>query len=98
MEEDVFLAADLADFGDGLDDSDFVVGGHDADEDGRVVDGAAQFFEIYESVGAYGQVSDATAGVFEPVAGVENGFVLRDLGDDVVAALAVGLGDALERE
>ena len=46
----------------------------------------------------HGQVGDAEALLLELLAGVEDGLVLGDLGDDVVAALAVHLGDALDGE
>ncbi len=71
---------------------------HDADEDGLVVDGALEVFDVDEAVGLHGQIGDAVAGFFEALAGVEDGLVLGDLGDDVVAALTVHLGDALDGE
>ena len=98
VEDDALLVADLADLADGLQDADFVVGGHDGDEDGLVVDGALQVFDIDEAVSLYRQIGDAIAVLFEALAGVEDGLVLGDLGDDVVAALAVHLGDALDGE
>ncbi len=98
VEDDALLVAELADLGDGLDDADLVVRVHDADEDGLVVHGALQVFDVDEAVGLHGQVGDAVAGLFEALAGVERGLVLGDLGDDVVAALAVHLGDALDGE
>ena len=61
-------------------------------------DGALEVFEVDEAVGLDGQVGDAVARLFELLAGVEHGLVLGDLGDDVVAALAVHLGDALDGE
>ena len=87
---------------DGLDDADFVVGVHDGDEDGLVGafgdDGALEVVEVDEAVGLDGQVGDDVAHLLELLAGVEDGLVLGDLGDDVVAALAVHLGDALDGE
>ena len=44
------------------------------------------------------QVGDAVAVLLEPLAGVEDRLVLGDARDDVVALLAVHLGDALDRE
>ncbi len=63
-----------------------------------VVDGALEVFDVDQAVGLHGQVGDAVAILLELLAGVEHGLVLGDLGDDVVAALAVHLGDALDGE
>ncbi len=89
---------DLADLADGLQHADFVVSGHDGDEDGLVVNGALEVFEIDETVCLYGQIGDAVAVFLEALTGVEHGLVLSDLGDDVVAALAIHLRDALDGE
>ena len=98
VEEDVALVAEFADLADGLDDADLVVGVHDADEDGVVVHGALEVFDVDQAVSLHGQIGDAVAVLLEALAGVEHGLVLGDLGDDVVAALAVHLGDALDGE
>ena len=72
------------------------------DEDGLVGafgdDGALELVEVDEAVGLHGQIGDVVALLLELLAGVEDGLVLGDLGDDVVAALAVHLGDALDGE
>ena len=68
------------------------------DEDGLVVHGALQVFEVDEAVGLHRQIGHAVAVLLQPLAGVEHGLVLGHLGDDVVAALAVHLGDALDGE
>ena len=86
----------LADLADGLEHADLVVGGHDGDQDGLVVDGPLQVFEIDEAVGLHRQVGDAVAVLLQALAGVQHGLVLGDLGDDVVAALAVHLRNALD--
>src|SRR6185437_12026925 len=51
MEDNSLFMAELADFSGGLDDADLVVCGHDGDEDGLFIDGAAEIFEIDESFG-----------------------------------------------
>ena len=96
VEDDALLMAELADFADGLQHADLVVGGHDGDQDGLVVHGALQVFEIDQAVGLHRQIGDAVAVLFQALAGVQHGLVLGDLGDDVVAALAVHLRDALD--
>jgi hypothetical protein len=102
VEEDALLVAEFADGLDGLDHADFVVGVHDGDEDGLVGafgdNGALEVFDVDEAVGEDWQVGDAVAGLLETLAGVEGCLVLGDLGDDVVAALFVHLGSALDGE
>src|SRR6202044_2188643 len=102
VKEDALLVAELADGLDGLDDADFVVGVHDRDQDGLVGafgdDGALEVFEVDEAVGENREIRYAEAGFLKALAGVEGSLVLGDLGDDVVAALLVHLGDTLDGE
>src|ERR1700678_1528294 len=98
VEDYAFFVAELADFGYRLDGADLVVGKHDGDQDGLVVNGPTQVFHVDEAVGLYRQIGDAVAVFFKALAGVEDGLVLGDLGDDMVAALLVHLGDALDGE
>ena len=57
-----------------------------------------QLVEADAAVLLHRQVGDAVAVLLEPLAGVDDRLVLGDRGDDVVALLAVHLGDALDRE
>ncbi len=98
VEDHAALATELADLGDGLQHADLVVGGHDRDQDGLVVHGALQVVEIDQAVFLHRQVGDAVAVLLQALAGVEHGLVLGDRGDDVIALLAVHLGDALDGE
>ena len=98
VEDESLLMAQLADLGDRLDHADLVVGEHDADQDGLVVDGRLELVHGDEAVGLGLQVGDAVALLLKLLAGVEHGLVLGGLGDDVVAALLVHLGDALDGE
>ena len=50
VENHAALVAELADLGDGLHHADFVVRRHDRDQDGLVVHGALQFFQIDQAV------------------------------------------------
>ena len=61
-----------------------------------VVHGALQVFEIDQPVGLHRQIGHAIAVLLKPLAGVEHRLVLGHLGDDVVAALAIHLRDALD--
>src|SRR5580700_404911 len=92
------LATELADFRNGLHYSDFVIRGHNADQDGFVIHGALQFLEINQTVFLYGKISNAIAVLFQALAGVEHGLVLGDRSDDVVALFAVHLGHAFDGE
>ena len=53
---------------------------------------------LIEPVLLHRQIGDAIAFFFEPLAGVDHRLVLGDAGDDVIALLAIHLGDALDRE
>ncbi len=46
----------------------------------------------------YGEIGHFVAVLLQALTGIENGFVLGDLGDDVVALLAVHFGGAFERQ
>ena len=96
VEDHVALVADLANLGDRLNYADLVVRKHDGDQDGLVVDGPLQVFEVDQAVRLHRQIGDAIAILFQPLAGIEHRLVLGYLGDDVVAALAVHLGNALD--
>ena len=66
------------------------------DQNGLVVDGALQVFEIDQPISFHRQIRDAIAILLKPLARIENSLVLCHLRDDVVAALAVHLRDALD--
>ena len=68
------------------------------DQDRLVVHGALQIVEIDQAVFLHRQIGDAVAVLLQALAGVEHRLVLGDRGDDVVALLAVHLGDALDGE
>ena len=88
--------AQRADLADRLQHADLVVGGHDGDQDRLVIHGALQIVEIDAAVLLHRQIGHAEAVLLQPLAGVEHGLVLGRLGDDVVALLAIHLGDALD--
>ena len=98
VEEDALLLRDRADLRDRLQHADLVVGGHDRDEDRLVGDRRAQLVEADAAVLLHRQVGDARALLLELLARVDHRLVLGDARDDVVALLAVHLGDALDRE
>ena len=68
------------------------------DQDGLVIHGALEIFEIDQAVLLHRHVGHAVAIFLQALAGIEHGFVLGDRGDDVIALFAVHLGDALDGE
>ncbi len=98
VKNDAALVAKRADLADRLHHADLVVGPHDRDQDRLVGHGSLQRFQRDQPVGLNRQVGHPVAGLLHPLAGVEHRFVLRHLRDDVVAALAIHLGNALDRE
>jgi hypothetical protein len=98
VEEDPFLFRDRADLRDRLQHADLVVGGHDRDEDRLVGDRVAQLVEADAAVLLDRQIRHARALLLELLAGVDDRLVLGHARDDVIALLAIHLGDALDRE
>ena len=98
VEEHAFFVAELADFCDRLNHANFIIGKHDADQDGLVVDRPLEVFQVDQAIGLYRQIGYAVAILLQSLAGVEDGFVLGYLGNDVIAALAIHLRNALDGE
>src|SRR5580704_3685837 len=96
--ENAMFLGDFADFGDGINDADFVVGVHDGDEDGGRADGGFQLIQVDAPILLHRQIGDFEAVFFEALAGVEDSFVLDGLGDDVVALFAEHFRDALDHQ
>lgn len=87
----VSLAGNVGGLGDGLDGADFVVGGHDGDDDGFGADGLGEGIERDGAFAVDGEVGGAKAFALELSDGVEDGVVLDGGGDDVVPAAAGAL-------
>ena len=68
VEQHAAFFGDLADLGHGLDHADFVVGVHDADQDGFIRDRFAQHVEIDQAIRLHRQIGDAAAVLFEALA------------------------------
>src|SRR5271170_6491575 len=98
VEDHAAFAADLADFRNRLQYADFVVGGHDRYQNRLVVDGALQVIEVNQAILLHGEIGNAKAVLLQMLAGIENRFVFGYRGDDVVALLAVHLGDTFDGE
>ena len=83
VEEDLPLAAEGADFGDGLDGADLVVGKHDGDEAGVVPQGVRHILNEDDAVGVRVEERDLKALLLQTVQRVEDGMVLKLGGNDV---------------
>jgi len=97
VEGDAVLAGDGADLADRLDGPDLVVGGHHRDQNGAVGDRIPDGRRIDPPLPVDRQVGDREALLFQEGAGVEDGVVLDRRRDDVVAPVAVRMGDPLDR-
>src|SRR5271156_914730 len=98
MENDAALVTQLADFGDRLYHSDFVIRGHDGDKDSLVVHGAIELIKIDQAILLHRKIGDPIAILLQSFAGVEHGLVLGNSCNDVVALFAIHLSYAFDRE
>ena len=94
--DDFVLLGDLGDIGDGFDGADFVVGQHDADENGLRGDGLFHRGGVHQAVLVHVQGSDPVIHQAQGAQGIEHGFVLDVGGDDVAAFLPEADGHAFE--
>ena len=85
-----------ADFLNGLDGADFIVGGHDGDQDGLVRNGLLHILYPHAAKLVHRQVSHLKALLFQPGAGMQHRVMLDGAGDDVVALIPSGEGRALD--
>jgi hypothetical protein len=92
------LADERAEFGDGLDGADFVVGEMDGDEHGLRPERAAHVLDADEAVVVDGQARHLPVAPLQRVADAAHGGVLDVRGDEVAAAVGVGLADAADGE
>src|SRR5688572_2075378 len=98
MQQDALLLRDRPDLGRRLQHADLVVGRHDRDQDRLVGDRGAQILDVDPPVLLHREIGDAVALLLELLAGVDHRLVLDHTGDDVIALLAIHLGDALDRQ
>ncbi len=84
VEQHAVLFADGADFRDGLDGADFVVGVHDGDQGGLIRNGGFQLIRMDDPVFVHVQIGDFKPFLFQRLAGVQHCVVLKGRGDDVV--------------
>ncbi len=82
MEQDAALLAEATDLADRVQRPGLVVGVHDRDEQGPVVDRPGQLVEVDRAVAVDRQVDNLEAALLELVAAVEHRLVLGAHGDD----------------
>ena len=80
----------------GLHGADLVVGVHDAHQHRAGGQRGPQRFRVHQAVGVHREVGDLEAELLQELAGVEHAVVFDSGGDDVVAPLLGGEGDALD--
>ena len=96
-ENPVFLG-NLADFRDGVDHANFIVGVHDGDQNRGRLDGCFQVVQADAAVTLHRQIANLKTMLLQVLASVEHGFVLDRLGNDVVAFLAEHFRDAFDHQ
>ena len=96
MKQDASLTGDFADCFDVLNHADFIVGGHDRNEDRFVRNRFPQIIQINKPSIVDREESNSKSFLFKMLTGVEDGLVLGDRRNDVVALLAIHPGDALD--
>src|SRR6266849_7832482 len=93
----VFLG-DLADFRHRIDDANLIVGIHDGNKNGFRRNRFTHVFRVDAAIALHRKIGDFIAVLFEALAGIEHSFVLNGLRNDVIALLAVHLGDTLDHQ
>src|SRR6266853_2909655 len=97
-EDNAVFLGNLADFRHGIDDANLVVGIHDGDKNCFRRNGFTHVFRVDAAIALHRQICDFIAVLFEALTGVEHGFMLDGLGDDVIALFAVHFRDALDHQ
>src|SRR5262249_47109088 len=78
------LAAQLTDLGNRLQDADFIVGVHHADQDRLFGESQTELFQINQAVLLHRQIRHLQAAFLKMLATVEDSLVLSDNRDDVI--------------
>src|SRR5580704_2876134 len=96
-ENAVFLG-DFADFGDGIDHANLIVGVHYGDQDGGRPNGSFQIIQADAAIALHRQIGNLEPVFFQALARIKNRFVLDGLSDDVVALFAEHFRDTLDHQ
>ena len=86
VEQHPCLAADGADFFDGIDGADLIVGKHDRDKAGLRPDGRSDLLRVDLAFAVHRDEGDLKAFLLQPLCRVQQGVVLHRRGDEVVFA------------
>src|SRR5881396_295910 len=97
-EEDAMLLGNLADFSDGVNYANFIVGVHDGDQNRRGLNRGLQIVQAHAAVALDRQIRNFKTVLFQVLAGIKHSLVLDGLGDDVVALFAEHFRDALDHQ
>ena len=81
VEVDVGFGGNVADFGEGLNHAELIVGLHHGDENGLGAKSMAKIAEIDETITIDGKIRDGDTLCFECLASIEDGFMLDGGGD-----------------
>ena len=96
MEDDPVLTGNLADGGDVVDDTDFVVHMHEGHQDSVLADGGGHGLWLDEAIGTGVQIGNLKAFPLQLAATVQHRLVFNLGGDDVLALAAVEVGGTLD--
>ena len=98
VKNDFALTADLADCGDVLDDTHFIVHMHDTHQNGVVAQRLLEPVQVEQAGGLRVQVGDLVAFALELATGVQHRLVFGLDRDDVLALLLIKVGRTLDSE
>ena len=97
VEDNAVRAGDRADLADRHQRADFVVGGHDRDQNRPIVDRVFQRARIDRAVAVHAEIRDAETFFFQPSARFEHRGMFDCARNDMVALVPQRLRDALDR-
>ena len=96
VKQDSAFPADLAQLPDGFYGSDFIVGRHDADQDGIRADGSPKGAGTDDARFIGGQIGDGIPAAFQILTGVKHCVMFDFAGDDMVSPMGIGLSSAFD--
>lgn len=98
MEKDIFTTCQCADFFDGVERANFIVGEHKGDQNRIRANGLFHLLDGDQAITARHQVSDFKSLALQRAARIDDSFVLDFRRDDVLTALFIKMRNALDGE